>query len=419
LRKNWIVGLALAAPLALAACGGSAPPGTPGAGGGGGGTAGSGQTIKIASLHPLSGSSAADGQQMDNGAKLAVEAVNNAGGIASMGGAKLELLSADSKGAPETGQSEAQRLIQEGAVAIVGTYQSAVSQNVAAVAERNKVPFVIDVSSADAILSQGYQYTFRLQPSGTVLADQGAQYLSDVSKAAGKPAKKVAILHEQGPFGTAIKDTFTKKAQSLGMEVGPVASYDPAKVSDFTTQVTSVKASGADVLMVAGYYRDGVLVAKAVDTVKPTLNAVWGVANGAFDLPQFAAEAGKAGEGFFDANYHLNGKNPQTQALMKTYQDKYNDQIRTGAVLSYDAVRVIADSLNRAKSADPTTLRGAIAQTSLESLVAQKGPITFSSTGENQGAAPILMQVQGGKVVQTYPQDFAETQYRYPATTGQ
>ena len=67
MRKNWIVGLALAAPLALAACGGSAPPGTPGAGGGGGGTAGSGQTIKIASLHPLSGSSAADGQQMDNG----------------------------------------------------------------------------------------------------------------------------------------------------------------------------------------------------------------------------------------------------------------------------------------------------------------------------------------------------------------
>jgi branched-chain amino acid transport system substrate-binding protein len=394
LKKNWIVGLALAAPLALAACGGSAPPGTPGAGGGGGGTAGSGQSIKIASLHPLSGSSAADGQQMDNGAKLAVEAVNASGGIASMGGAKLELLSADSKGAPETGQSEAQRLIQEGAVAIIGTYQSAVSQNVAAVAERNKVPFVIDVSSADAILSQGYQYTFRLQPSGTVLADGGAQYLSDVSTAAGK-------------------------AQSLGMEVGPVASYDPAKVSDFTTQVTAVKASGADVLMVAGYYRDGVLVAKAVDTVKPTLNAVWGVANGAFDLPQFAAEAGKAGEGFFDANYHLNGKNPQTQALMKTYQDKYNDQIRTGAVLSYDAVRVIADSLNRAKSADPTALRGAIAQTNLESLVAQKGPITFSNTGENQGAAPILMQVQGGKVVQTYPQDFAEVTYRYPATPAQ
>ncbi len=419
MRKTWIAGLALAAPLALASCGGSAPPGTPGVAAGGGASAGAGTTIKIGSLHPLSGSSAADGQQMDNGAKLAVKAINQAGGIKSMGGAKLELLSADSKGAPEVGQSEAQRLIQEGAVSILGTYQSAVSQNVAAVAERNKVPFVIDVSSADAILQQGYKYTFRLQPSGTVLAEQGAQYLSEVSTAAGKPAKKVAILHEQGPFGTAVKDVFTKKAQSLGMEVGPVASYDPAKVSDFTTQVTAVKAAGADVLMVAGYYRDGVLVAKAVNSVKPSLNAVWGVANGAFDLPQFTKEAGTAGEGYFDANYHLDGKNPQTQALMKTYQDTYNDQIRTGAVLSYDAVRVIADALDRAKSTDPTALRDAIAKTKLDSLVASKGPITFSDTGENQGAAPILMQVQGGKVVQTYPKDFAETQYRYPAMPGQ
>ncbi|MEP6631994.1 MAG: hypothetical protein ABJA89_16110, partial [Lapillicoccus sp.] len=74
---------------------------------------------------------------------------------------------------------------------------------------------------------------------------------------------------------------------------------------------------------------------------------------------------------------------------------------------------------NRAKSADPTTLRGAIAQTKLDSLVASKGPITFSETGENQGAAPILMQVQGGKVVQTYPKDFAETPFRFPATAAQ
>src|SRR5215203_7119021 len=252
MRKPWITAIAVALPLTLAACGGSAPPGTEGSGSGGGG--GAGETITIGSLHPLSGSAAADGQQMDNGAQLAIDAINEAGGIESLDGAQLELASADTQGAPEVGQSEAQRLIEEGAVAIVGTYQSAVSQNVAAVAERNKVPFVIDVSSADAILAQGYQYTFRLQPSGTVLAEGGAQYLSDVSTAAGKPAKKVAILHEQGPFGTAIKDVFTKKAQSLGMEVGPVASYDPAKVSDFTTQVTAVKASGADVLMVAGYY---------------------------------------------------------------------------------------------------------------------------------------------------------------------
>jgi branched-chain amino acid transport system substrate-binding protein len=417
-RKTWLAGLAVALPLALAACGGSAPPGTD-TGGDGGSSAGSAETIKIGSVHPLSGAAAADGQQMDNGAKLAVEAINSAGGIKSLDGARLELLSADSQGKPEVGQSEAQRLMQEGAVALLGTYQSAVSQNVAAVAERNKVPFVIDVSVADAILQQGYKYTFRLQPSSTVLGERGAEYLGQVSEAAGQKAEQVAILHEQGPFGSAIRDAFSAKAQALGMAIGPVISYDAANVSDFTTQVTSVKAEGADVLMVAGYYRDGVLVANAVNTVKPELDAVWGVANGAFDLPQFTEEVGPAGEGYFDANYHLDVTNPDTQALMKEYQEKYNDDIRTGAVLSYDAVRVIADALERAGDTDPTKLRDAIADTELDSLIAQNGPIKFTDTGENENATSVLMQVQDGKVVQTFPEDKAETAPIYPAPPGQ
>lgn len=418
MKRSLLTALAVALPLALAACGGSAPPGAVEDGGGdGGGDAP--ETIVIGALHPLSGAAAADGQQMDNGAQLAVDAINEAGGIESLGGAQLELSSADTQGAPEVGQSEAQRLIQEGAVALVGTYQSAVSQNVAAIAERNQVPFVIDVSSADAILSQGYTYTFRMQPSGRVLGEGGAQFLSEVSEAAGATAPKVAILHEQGPFGTAIKDTFSAKAEELGMEVVSAVSYDAASVSDFSTQVTAVQAAGADVLMVAGYYRDGVLVANAVDTVKPDLDAVWGVANGAYDLPQFPAEVGAAGEGYFDANYHLDTTNPDTQALMELYKETYDDDIRTGAVLAYDAVRVIADALERAGSADPTALRDAIAETDMPSLIAQAGNVTFSETGENEGAAPILMQVQGGKVVQVHPEDFAEAEPIYPANPGQ
>jgi branched-chain amino acid transport system substrate-binding protein len=352
---------------------------------------------------------------MDNGAKLAVEAINAAGGIKSLGGAKLELVSADSQGKPEVGQSEAQRVIQDGAVGIVGTYQSAVSANVATVAERNKVPFVIDVSSADSILAQGYKYTFRVQPSASVIGQQGAQYLFDVSKAAGKPVKKVAFLHEQGPFGTGVRDAFTKKAKELGFEVGPAISYDAASVADLTTQVTQVKASGADVLAVAGYYRDGVLVAKAVDSVKPPVNAVFGVANGAFDLPQFPKDAGAAAEGYFDANYHPDYTKQTTKDLAALYKQKYNDDIRTGAVLSYDAVRVLADAMERAKSREPAKIRDAISQTSLESHMAQSGPIAFDDKGENKGAIPILMQVQKSVVNQVWPADLAQAKPTYPA----
>ena len=172
-------------------------------------------------------------------------------------------------------------------------------------------------------------------------------------------------------------------------------------------------------LVVAGYYRDGVLVANAVNTVKPPLDAVYGVANGAFDLPQFPAEVGAAGEGYFDANYHFDATNPEMQELAELFKSTYDDDIRTGAVLAYDAVRVIADALERAGDTDKTALRDAIAETDLESLVASDGPIRFDEEGENENASPILMQVQDGAVKQTYPEDKAEAEPVYPAPPGQ
>ena len=402
---------ALASVMALSACGGSAPTGA--AGGDGAGV--DGGVIRIGSLHPLSGASAADGQQMENGAQLAAEAINEAGGIASLGGAQLEIVSADTQGAPDVGQSEAQRLIQEGAVALVGTYQSAVTATVATVAERNEVPLVIDIATADELLEQGYRYTFRIQPNATTMGTQGARYLQEVSTAAGTPARQVAYLHEQSAFGTTVKDAFVAEAETLGMTVDPVIGYDAASVSDLTTQVTAVAASGADVLAVTGYYRDGILAAQAVATVAPELNAVFGVANGAFDLPQFVTDAGAAGQGYFDSNYHFDATNQDTQALVELYAERFGDPIRTGAVLAYDAVRVIADSLERSADADPVALRDAIAQTQLDSLMASEGPIVFTETGENENASPLLMQVQGDVVAQVFPADAAEAEPTYPA----
>jgi branched-chain amino acid transport system substrate-binding protein len=160
-------------------------------------------------------------------------------------------------------------------------------------------------------------------------------------------------------------------------------------------------------------------VANAVNTVQPGLDAVWGVANGAFDTPQFPGEVGAAGEGFFDANYRLDMTNPDTQELADKYKEEYGDDIRTAAVLSYDAVRVIAAALEKAGDASPQAVRDAIAETELDSLIAQDGPIAFDEAGENENAAPILMQVLDGVVTQVFPEDYAEAEPVYPATSGQ
>jgi branched-chain amino acid transport system substrate-binding protein len=411
-RRRLLAGLgACALALVTAGCGGSAPSGAAGAAAGR-----DDGPVKIGALHPVSGANAADGLQMRRGAQMAVDAINAAGGIRSLGGRKVELLAADTQGKAEVGQSEAQRLISEGAAGLVGTYQSAVSSNVAVVAERNRGPFVIDVTASDAIFANGYRYTFRVQPGARSIATAAARYLKEVSAKAGRPVAKVAFLHEQSDFGAGAAEAFAEAAASLGMEVGPRISYDPLSASDLTAQVTQVKASGANVLAVTGYYRDSLLAAKAINAVKPDLDAVWGVSNGAFDQPRFVQDAGALGELYFSTNYHFDPRNPETVALRNTYQRRYGDPMRVGAVLAYDAVQVIAQGVERAGGTDPEKVRDTISSSRFESLTVVNGPVAFAPNGENRNALPVLMQVRNGTIKQVYPQEKAETQPNYSVT---
>ncbi|GGJ50060.1 ABC transporter substrate-binding protein [Streptomyces brasiliensis] len=383
--------------------------------GGASGSSGDSKVIKIGTLHPMTGSNAGDGAQLQHGAELAVKKINDAGGIKALGGAKLELDAGDTKGTPDTGQSEAQRLVSDGAVALVGSYQSAVSANIAAVAERNKVPFVMDISGDDAILSHGYRYSFRLQPQNSRFGATAAQYIKDITKSKGRPVTKIAYLHEATAFGTGVYTAFKSEAQKLGLAMGPEITYDAASVSDLTTQIAKVKASGANILVVSGYYRDGVLAAKAVQTVKPKLDAVIGAADGAFDQPQFPTDAGSAANGYFDVNYHLNDKSAEAKAFADLYQAAYHDKARASAGFAYDSVRIIAAALERAGSKDPGKIRDAIAKTDLNPLSLSNGPVTFDEKGENTAGLPVLTQIQDGAPSVVYPDNLAAKTIVYPA----
>ncbi|MEG3614303.1 MULTISPECIES: ABC transporter substrate-binding protein [Isoptericola] len=410
--RNWsVVGLA-GATLALSGCAGSA---VSAAGGDAEATTEDVAEIHIGALHPLTGSNAADGQQMAAAAQMAVDAVNEAGGIESLGGAELVLDSADTQGEAETGQSEATRLIEEGAVALLGTFQSGTSANVASVAERNQVPFVMDVSALDEILEQGYTYSFRLQPSASQMGTQGAESLLSLVEDSGAEVDQVAYLYEQGNYGAAAYETFLAEAEEAGLTVDPVIQYDPAAVNDMTTQITQVAASDADALVVTGYYRDSLLVAQAVDIVEPDLQAVYGVANGAYDQPDFVNDAPNGGDGYFDANYHWDVTNADSQALAEAFEAEHGEPIRSSAVLSYDAVMVIAEALERAGSTDTTAVRDAVTETGYAPLMVADGPVTFDETGQNTNAAVVVMQIQDGDIVQVFPQEFAETDYVFPA----
>lgn len=385
--------------------------------GGGGSSQGGAETVKIGALHPLTGPLAVDGKRMDQAVKMAVKDINEAGGIESMDGAKLEVVSGDTKAEPETASSEAQRMTGDGAVALVGPYTSATAATVARASERAQVPFVIDVATADSLLEQDYKYTFRVQPGSTSMGEMGAKYLKDIAESNDTPVKTVAYIHENSEFGTGVFEAFKKEAEKQGIEVSKEISYDAFNVSDLTSELTQAKAAKPDVIAATGYYNDGLLFAKAAADVKPDVDAVYGVANGAFDLDTFPEDAGANGNSYLSSNYHFDATSDRVKELRGKFEEQTGERMRTAAVFSYQAVEVIADALERAESSEPQELRDAIAETSLETeLFPFDGPIEFDDKGQNVNAQPIVMQVRDKEVVQVFPEDFAQEEPQFPAT---
>lgn len=384
--------------------------------GGGGASQGESETIKIGSLHPLTGPLAVDGKRMDQAVMMAVDDINEAGGIESMDGARLEVASGDTKGEPETASSEAQRMTGEGAVALVGPYTSATAATVARTAERAQVPFIIDVATADSILNQGYRYTFRIQPGSQTMGEFGARYLKDIAEAQGSPVESVAYVHESSEFGTSVFEAFEDEAQKEGIQIAREISYDALTVSDLTSELTQAKAANADAIVATGYYRDGLLFAQAAANVKPDVKATYGVANGAFDLEQFPEDSGEKANYYLSSNYHFDATSDGVKELRERFEERTGERMRTAAVFSYQAVEIIADALERAGSSEPQELRDAIAETSLQTeLFPFDGPIEFDERGQNVNAQPIVMQVQDGEVVQVYPEKFAQDEPQFPA----
>lgn len=378
--------------------------------------AATGPTIKVGSIHPMTGALASSGIQMDRAVKMAVDTINSQGGIKALNGARLEVVSADTQGKPDVAQSEAQRLIDAGVVALIGTYQSAATLTVAQLAERSQVPLIIDVSVADNILQQGYKYTFRVQPNATSMGTYGARYLKEISEQAGQPVKTIGYLHEPSDFGTTVFKAFQEEAQKLGMTITKEVTYDLSS-KDLTAQATQALTGNPDVLAVTGYFADGVLLAKNLALIKPNVKAIWGVANGAFDAPDFPPAVGDQGNYFFDANYHYNAASKQLQDVRARYKQQFGEDMRTEAVFAYQDVLLLVDALERAKSMDRKAVRDAIAQTNLPTdLIPMLGPIKFDERGENVNAAPIINQVQGSEVLQVYPANVAEKPPVFPAT---
>jgi branched-chain amino acid transport system substrate-binding protein len=354
------------------------------------------ENVKIGNIIPLSGPSATVGQQGKAAREMAVEEINAAGGIQSLGGAKLELLYADSESKPEKGVAEAERLINTEKVNVLtGCWNSAVTYPTTAVSERYGIPFVVPVSVSDKITDQGFKTVFRIAAKDSWWTRDQFSFLQDMEKEFGTKVEKLAFVYENGDWGKGFAGQWKELAEKAGYQVVLDEPY-PSTATDLSPVVQKIRRSRADVLMLVSNAADAILLTNTLAEYKVDLKAIITSGGGHAD-PSFLKAAGKSAQYLFDiVEWETDVNKPGAKEANEKY-NAINGQNLTGeAVDAYVAMYVIKDALERAGSLDPAKIREALAATDLSSgpgMIVGYDAIKFDATGQNQNASLVMVQV--------------------------
>ena len=359
------------------------------------------ETVNIGGLYPVTGSFAQIGQACVNAAKLAVEMVNEAGGIKSLGGAKLNLILSDVQSDTTVTRTETDRLISGNKLsAIHGCYASALTLIASEVAERAKVALI--TGSSSDMLNKNCHYTF----TPFARASQFAKAQLQMSKLVNdKP--KVAVVFENTAFGTSTSNGLRELAPGEGVEIVLFEPYS-AGFADAGPLINKVKSSGADALFSVSYLNDLILIVRTVKQVglKVAING----GSGGFVVPDFYKNVGTLAEGLQGVAHWNHDSDANAQKLSAEYKKRYGEFLFEYGGGLIAQTFMLVDAIERAKSADPQKVRDALATLDVSSGYAAMGPggkVKFGPDGKNIYGHPVGVQWQHGDLASIFPKEDA------------
>ena len=384
-------------------------------------------TFKIGAVHPVTGPLAEPGQACRLGAQMSVDAINAAGGIKALNGAKLELIVGDTQTKPDVGRTEAERVINQGAQLLMGSFDSGSTQAMVPVAQQRHIPFLVDISAADPITAnvaravkegqQKTQYVYRNFPTGSSFGRKAVQYFTELFREAGVSPKRVVLMYCNDLFGQNNAKGFqaAHAAAKPGWDVVEVISW-PEPPQDLSTEVSRVKAAKPDVIAPITRPASAQLLLPEIRKQRVDIMGIVGPGSpGLYEAGQIAVLKD-------DLEYVLNSapwanfKNPRTQKVAEEYLKRSGGKtFDTNSGYSYDAISLIADVLERAKSTDPDAIVEAIRKTSWTAgLMQYAGPVMFNEVGDNPNAVTTLLQILGQKPVAVWPKEAAVQKFVFP-----
>lgn len=340
--------------------------------------------IKIGGIISKTGPAAVYGTTAENGIKLAIDEINENGGI---DGKQIEYTSEDDKGDPTEAVTVYNKLIESDVDAIIGAITSKPSQAVADNTDENSVPMITPTGTMESI-TEGSPNVFRAcftDPlQGTILANFAADNLQ---------AKKAAILRNtSNDYSNGVADAFKDQFTEKGSEIVADEGYGENDV-DFKVQLTNIQKENPDVILIPEYYEKDVLIAKQIKELGIDATII-----GPDGWDGVLATVDKGSEDtlngvYFTNHYAVDDQSEKVKGFVDAYQSKYNEVPSAFSALGYDAVYLYKAAFEKAQTTDSAKVVEALKGIEIQGVT---GDIKFGENNNPIKSATIL-KIENGE----------------------
>ena len=335
----------------------------------------------IGGIGPTTGATAIYGTAVKNGAQIAVDEINAAGGI---NGKQIEYRFEDDQNDAEKAVNAYNTLKDWGMQMLVGTTTTAPCIAVAGKTASDNVFQITPSASSPDVLSSGNGNVFQVCFTDPNQGIASAQYIAE-----NKLATKIGIIYDSSDvYSSGIEEKFEAEAKTQGLNIVSKAAFTADSKTDFGTQLQKAKDAGADLLFLPIYYQEASIILKQADTMgyKPKFFGVDGM-DGILTVENFDTKL--AEDVMLLTPFAADAKDKTVQNFVKTYKEKYKDTPNQFAADSYDAVYALKAAIEESKATPDMSasdmcdaLKGAMTKIKMQGLTGGKDGLTWNESGE-------------------------------------
>lgn len=356
------------------------------------------ETIKVGANFELSGYSSSYGVALYQALELAVEEVNANGGL--LDGQLVEIISLDNKSDKTETASVVTRMIEEGAVAILGPGATDVAMVQSPIIEEAGIPTILPAATADHLTmdSEGnvLDYLFRLAFTYTYQANAAARFSMDHLEA----TKAVVLVDQSNDYSVGQAEPFIAEFEKLGGEIVAEESYTGGE-TDFMAILTSLTALDFDVIYLPAFYTEGGIITKQARELGITQPILSGHGFASDTFVELAGPA-NANDVYYTSHFHTGSDDPAVKEFIANYETKFGKKPDTFGALGYDAAYLLFQAIEDAGSTDRDAIRDAIEN--VEQFDGITGSFSFDDYHNAVKTAPMLHMV-GGEIVEVFEVD--------------